>query len=585
MKKFCCSLSVVSSFFVLSLGWFNFLYADSGRAPISGTPMLREQRLQLLRDYGPANKIQAELGPAGTIRADIIGQQVQFWALDFGTNQYYQTGATCRNITQLSSGFSLFIYVEDTEFSRDPGRYSSSTLSGISNQYVNTVLPTETLWFGAPSTGNFTILLMDIKDSGGTTFVSGYFDPRNEINTSNSNFSHHQHMIYMDSKDGDPTSTTFFGTFAHEFNHFIQFNYDPNEETWVEEGMAGLARYVCGYGPQASHVSAFSTAPTTSLTSWVDDLAHYGATFLFMLYLEEHNGGANTTKAIVANTGTGIAGINSAFFSRGFPTNVNVNEIMKSWVVANYLNNLSLSGGIYGYQANFSAAGITNAPGNIQVTSTVSTYPASGSGTTNQYAGDYVKFANLGGTYDIFVLIPYSLSESGTQSYSYTGRLGSFLLNITGISSTQGMTGVKQGSSSPNPAVVTNLSSSNSIDTSSGGSSGGGGGDDGGGGCFIATAAYGSPRGEEVMILRKFRDQYLQTHLPGRLFVSAYYKVSPPLAHFIEKHEDLKALTRGILYPIVGLADWFLKTPGEAGFLSAGAFILIGLLLIKRREE
>ena len=72
-------------------------------------------------------------------------------------------------------------------------------------------------------------------------------------------------------------------------------------------------------------------------------------------------------------------------------------------------------------------------PGNIWVSQTHGTYPSSGSGTLNQYAADYVKFTNLGDTYDIFVFIPHNLTESTTASYSYTGRLGSFLLSIDGL--------------------------------------------------------------------------------------------------------------------------------------------------------
>jgi hypothetical protein len=576
---------LLSSIVILALGGITSLHAGSGKAPISGTPLLREQKRLLLRDYGPPAKALAELDAKATIRADILGQSVDFWAFDFGTQQFYQTTATCRDITQLTSGFFLFIYVEDAEFTRDPGRYSSSTLAGIRTQYINTILPTETLYFGNPPSGNFTLLLMDIRDSGGDTFISGYFDSRNEINTSNSNFSHHQHMIYMDSKEGDPTSISFFGTLAHEFQHFIHFSYDPNEETWVEEGLSGLARYVCGYGHQSSHVNAFGLAPTTSLTFWQDELANYGATYLFTLYLNEQYGGGNTnktTKLIVANTGTGIAGINSALFLKGYQ--VTVNDVLKRWVVANYLNNSSISGGIYGYQASFSAAGILNPPGNIQVSSTIGTYPASGSGTTNPYAADYVKFTNLGGTYDVFVLIPYSLTESPIQSYTYAGRLGSFILNLTGISSTQGMSGVKQGTADPTPTVVTNLSTSNSIDT---GSSGGSGGSDGGGGggCFIATSAYGSSLSPQVSTLREFRDRYLRTNPPGRIFLSVYYQISPPVAHFISRHESLKALTRMILYPIVGLSRWYLQDPRGAAFLGVGTFLLIGLILVRIKKD
>lgn len=84
-------------------------------------------------------------------------------------------------------------------------------------------------------------------------------------------------------------------------------------------------------------------------------------------------------------------------------------------------------------------------------------------------------------------------------------------------------------------------------------SSGGGGGT-----CFIATAAFGTPMADEVQVLRDFRDQVLLTHAPGRVFVAGYERLSPPLAAFIAERPRLRATTRAMLRPLVGLARWSL---------------------------
>lgn len=76
----------------------------------------------------------------------------------------------------------------------------------------------------------------------------------------------------------------------------------------------------------------------------------------------------------------------------------------------------------------------------------------------------------------------------------------------------------------------------------------------GGGGCFIATAAYGTSMAHDVRYLRAFRDEYLQTHDAGRWFVKQYYKYSPSLADYLRQDDDLRAVVRGALSPLIGLS-------------------------------
>jgi hypothetical protein len=91
-----------------------------------------------------------------------------------------------------------------------------------------------------------------------------------------------------------------------------------------------------------------------------------------------------------------------------------------------------------------------------------------------------------------------------------------------------------------------------------------GDGSSGGGGCFIATAAYGSYSAKDVLIFREFRDKYLLTNVPGRLFVKTYYRLSPPLADFIPQHDSLRAMVRCWLTPLATATNYALTSPQDA---------------------
>lgn len=89
--------------------------------------------------------------------------------------------------------------------------------------------------------------------------------------------------------------------------------------------------------------------------------------------------------------------------------------------------------------------------------------------------------------------------------------------------------------------------------------------------CFIATAAFGSRLDPHVSELRRFRDQALMATAPGRLFVGAYNRLSPPLARLIAGHDVLRGAVRVLLWPLVlavehpGLSLTLLALMGGAG--------------------
>lgn len=97
----------------------------------------------------------------------------------------------------------------------------------------------------------------------------------------------------------------------------------------------------------------------------------------------------------------------------------------------------------------------------------------------------------------------------------------------------------------------------------------------GGGGCFIATAAYGSSLHPKVQLLRDFRDRYLLSNLPGRLFVRAYYATSPAIAAVIAEHQGLRTTTRWLLTPLVLGVAYPLTTGSLLMVLLGGSTVLL----------
>lgn len=100
--------------------------------------------------------------------------------------------------------------------------------------------------------------------------------------------------------------------------------------------------------------------------------------------------------------------------------------------------------------------------------------------------------------------------------------------------------------------------------------------------CFIATAAYGSIMHASVKLLREFRDQYLLTNTPGKIFVKLYYKFSPPIAEVIAGNSILRGIVRLLLLPFVGMSWLFLNIGGTAALVVITALFLLPFLLYRR---
>ena len=82
-------------------------------------------------------------------------------------------------------------------------------------------------------------------------------------------------------------------------------------------------------------------------------------------------------------------------------------------------------------------------------------------------------------------------------------------------------------------------------------------------GCFIATAVYGSPYADEVIILKEFRDNWLLNNGLGKVLVRFYYWISPPIANQIAKRQYLRSFAKSALIIFVINIAKHLKRKGQ----------------------
>lgn len=72
-------------------------------------------------------------------------------------------------------------------------------------------------------------------------------------------------------------------------------------------------------------------------------------------------------------------------------------------------------------------------------------------------------------------------------------------------------------------------------------------------GCYIATMAYGSYDHPQVLELRKFRDEVLAHSRAGRIFIAAYYKISPKLVSVLKNKPEINSAIRTLLNHFTGM--------------------------------
>jgi hypothetical protein len=329
----------------------------------------------------------AETPPVGTVR--------QWIALDDANGILYRKDYTLRGV-----GDHIEVWVaNDLSFPEGDCRAQIPNSTTITDAQVQRLItefdgnmyPKETATFSTPpdrdgsgaqigpdadgnggvytGDGDNTVALIDnVRDDNyytfpaAPTYIAGFFSSqfnelvdRNVMTIDAFDWAHRTTDDPPDEPTGDlctsrPARPNLYeGTFAHEWQHLLQYYTDPLETTWVNEGLSDFAQTLTGYVDASatindkgadSHIYCFQGygitqspfnpnprdcgGPENSLNLWGEDqgnanavLADYGHAYSFMLFLYDRYGADVISRLHRDGELQGLASVEAAVKAEG----------------------------------------------------------------------------------------------------------------------------------------------------------------------------------------------------------------------------------------------------------------------------
>jgi hypothetical protein len=318
---------------------------------------LQGSTLKAPESFQPKAKAKAQAAAAAT---PPVGTVRSWLALDDEQGILYRKDYTLRGV-----GNHIEVWVaNDTSFPAGDCRNQVANTTTVTDAQVNSFIgefdnnmyPKETAAFSTPpdrdgsnalisgdytGDGNKTVTLVDnVRDANyydfpaNATYIAGFFSSqiteyldRNVMTIDAFDWAHRTGANPPDEPSNDvcvsrPARPRLYeGTFGHEWQHLVEYYQDPNEVTWVNEGLSDFAQTLDGYvdGTKTvfdkggdNHLYCFQGygpvqtpynpnprdcgGPQNSLNLWGEGgngngvLADYGNAYSLMLYLYDHFG-------------------------------------------------------------------------------------------------------------------------------------------------------------------------------------------------------------------------------------------------------------------------------------------------------
>jgi hypothetical protein len=327
-----------------------------------------------------------------------IGQHIEVWVAN---NLAFPAG-DCRNDIGLATvtdaqvqsfidEFDSNIYPKESEAFSVPPRLDGKDAP------LNQILGTDANYLHGQG-DNIVVLVDNVRDANyyapgtpdGQTYIAGFF-------YSTFNYYADRNVMTIDAYDwlhrtganpptdsypncpyasGNPRPHLYEGTFAHEYQHLLEYYSDPDEVSWVNEGLSDYAQTLVGYVdptiPQGqtgadSHIGCFEGwlgtsygGPENSLTNWGDQgapeiLCDYGAAYSFMSMLAARYGDGFMS-ALHKAQGNGLAGLDEVLAS--YATGKTATQVVHEWAALMALDNEAGSSLTGGSTADYTSTGL-----------------------------------------------------------------------------------------------------------------------------------------------------------------------------------------------------------------------------------
>lgn len=216
--------------------------------------------------------------------------------------------------------------------------------------------------------------------------AAAYFSSNDEYPAAIEQRSNQREIVYLGLDSVDLQTDRYLHVLAHEFQHLIQWNNDPNEESWLDEGLAQLAELLAGSSGETAD-QWFLSETDIPLSHWPANLSesrpHYGASYLFSLYLWERYGD-DFIQQLARHPDNGLAAARALLADQG----VDADRVFADWVVANFLDDPQFEDGRYGYRGEQLRPACPREP--------IWELPANLSGSMPQYSARYLTFRGEG---------------------------------------------------------------------------------------------------------------------------------------------------------------------------------------------